>query len=228
MKYFYLYIIILFCFIIFVSYCNTYYLTFENFNTNKNTLILLGDSILKNNAYVSNGNSIENILLQKTNGKLKCYARDGAKIIDVYKQISEIPLELNNRNTLIFLSAGGNDILFYYVEEGKNISDTTFLDKMFIDYKNLIETIQNRLPKANLYLLDIYYPQNEKYTKYHTIIDKWNNMIYSYANKNINNISGVVKISTILTKNNDISFDIEPSSKGGEKISEHILLYPFY
>jgi hypothetical protein len=50
-------------------------------------------------------------------------------------------------------------------------------------------------------------------------------MIYDYANNPKNNISGVLKISGILTQGDDFSFGIEPSSKGGEKIVESILNY---
>jgi hypothetical protein len=59
MEYFYLYIFILFCFIIAVSYWNTYMSSsIEPFNSDKQTFLLLGDSILKNDAYVSDGKSV--------------------------------------------------------------------------------------------------------------------------------------------------------------------------
>jgi hypothetical protein len=223
MKYFYLYILLLFLFIVGVSYFNTHYNTYENFDTNKNTIVLLGDSILKNNAYTSDGKSVEDILIEKTYGKTYCYATDHSKIVDVYNQISKIPLELNSQNTLLFLSAGGNDILTHYVDQEGDVEDERALQPMFSAYKKLIESIQIRLPKAKLYLLDIYYPNNLKYKQYHTIINTWNGMIYDYANDPKNNISGVFKVSGILTQEDDFSFGIEPSSKGGQKIAESIL-----
>ena len=62
MENFYLYIFILICFIIAVSYWNTYmsskYRSMEPFNSDKQSFVLLGDSILKNDAYVSDGKSI--------------------------------------------------------------------------------------------------------------------------------------------------------------------------
>jgi hypothetical protein len=69
-------------------------------------------------------------------------------------------------------------------------------------------------------LLDIYYPENMKYKQYHSIIKEWNAMLYEYANKN--NYS-LLKISNILTKPDDFSFGIEPSSAGGAKLVEAIL-----
>ena len=201
-----------------IVYYSTYYSSYENFDINKNNIVLLGDSILKNNAYTTDGKSIEDILKERTNNKTYCYATDHSKIIDVYNQISKMPLDLNSPNTYIFLSAGGNDILTYYVDQEGDANDEGALKPMFSAYKKLIESIQNRLPNAKLYLLDIYYPNNLKYKQYHNIINNWNTMIYNYANEPKNNISGVVKISGFLTQDEDFSFGIEPSSKGGKKI----------
>ena len=58
MDYFYLKIFGLILFIIAVSYWNTYCSSFiESFSSNKSSkaIVLLGDSILKNNSYVSIG-----------------------------------------------------------------------------------------------------------------------------------------------------------------------------
>ena len=72
MNYFYLYIFLLLCFIVAVSYFNTYMSTYnEGFNSNKQTFILLGDSILKNDAYVSDGESVDDLLKERTNNKNK-------------------------------------------------------------------------------------------------------------------------------------------------------------
>ena len=59
-----------------------------------------------------------------------------------------------------------------------------------------------------------------KYKQYHSIIKEWNNMLYAYAEKN--NYS-VLKVSNILTKSEDFSFGIEPSSIGSKKLVEVIL-----
>jgi len=223
MNYFYLYIFLLFSFIVIVSCYTTYFHSLEGFNSNKDTFVLLGDSIIKNNAYISEGKSVEDILIERTNGKTHCYAVDHSKIVDVYSQVSQIPLELNNKNTSIFLSAGGNDILTHYVDQEGDITDSTVLNPMFAAYKKLIESIRVRMPNAKIYLLDIYYPDTIKYKPYHSIISEWNDMIYNYANNSKNNISGVVKVSSILTQGDDFAFGIEPSTKGGQKIAENIL-----
>lgn len=221
MNYFYLYIFLLVCFIIAVSYFNTYMSTYkEPFNSNKQSFILLGDSILKNDAYVSDGKSVDILLKERTNEKSICLARDDSKIVDIYSQIEKIPNDINTNYTTVFLSVGGNDILTHYVEQENSSKDSSVLKTIFSAYKKLIKSIRNKLPNSNIVLLDIYYPDNMKYKQYHSIINEWNNMIYSYSNKN--NYS-VLKISGILTHSEDFSLGIEPSAVGSKKLVETIL-----
>jgi hypothetical protein len=224
MENFYLYIFILICFIIAVSYWNTYasskYGLVESFNSDKQSFLLLGDSILKNDAYVSDGKSVEQLLIERTNGKTTCLAIDHSKIVDVYSQVDKIPEELNTSQTTVFLSAGGNDILTHYVDQGNDSTDTSILGTMFAAYKNLIKSIQKKLPNANIVLLDIYYPDNMTYKQYHSVIDSWNKMIYEYATQN--GLS-VLKISGVLTQPDDFSFGMEPSASGSRKLVDTIL-----
>lgn len=221
MKYFYLYIFILLIFIICVSWYNTYK-SYEGFTSNTKTYILLGDSILKNNAYVSDGKSIENLLIER-NKNIHCYAEDHSKIVDIFNQVSKIPFEFNSPNTYIFISAGGNNILSHYVDQNQDITNDSALKPIFSTYKNLVKSIQNRLPKAKIILIDIYYPNNLTYRQYHNIIKEWNNMIYDYSENPKNNIYSVIRISSHLTQSEDFSFGIEPSSNGGKKIADLIL-----
>jgi hypothetical protein len=192
----------------------------ESFNSDKQNFILLGDSILKNDAYVSDGKSVEELLVERTNGKTTCLAIDHSKIVDIYSQVDKIPKELNTSQTTVFLSAGGNDILTHYVDQGNDSTDTSILGTMFAAYKKLIKSIQKKLPNANIVLLDIYYPENMTYKQYHSIINDWNKMVYEYAGKN--GLS-VLKVSGVLTKPDDFSFGIEPSATGGRKLVDAIL-----
>ena len=218
MKYFYLYILVLLSFIVFISY----YKFKEGFESNEKTYILLGDSILKNNAYVLNEESIENILFNE-NKKIYCYAQDHSKIVDIYYQVNKISNDLNNPNTIIFISAGGNNILSHYVDQNQDITNTSVLEQIFSAYINLIKSIQEKLPKAKIVLLDIYYPISITYRQYHNIIKEWNEMIYDYAANLKNNIYSVMRVSRHLTQDEDFSFGIEPSSIGGKKIANLIL-----
>jgi len=226
MKYFYLYIFMLCCFILAVSYYNTYY-TRESFNSSKQTIVLLGDSILKNNAYTSNGKSVQELLEERTKGKTYCFAMDDSKINNVYNQIYDIPENLNNHYTTIFLSVGGNNILLKY----KNIRDEEFdndnsnndLKIIFNSYIHLVQSLRAKMNKTKFILLDIYYPNDSKYKKYHHLIHEWNEMLYEYAANPKNNIDGILRISSIIRSSEDFSEEIEPSNSGGEKIVDAIL-----
>ena len=57
------------------------------------------------------------------------------------------------------------------------------------------------------------------------MIKDWNALLYQYAANKQNNIDGVLKISEVVTKSDDFTFDYEPSDKGGAKIAEQIYKY---
>jgi len=229
MKYFYLYIFLLSILIILISFWNTVSYSKEGFNnvnkTDNKNIILVGDSILKNNAYVNDGYSIENLISEK-NKQTICLAKDHSTINDIFLQVNKLPIEMNTSNTFIFLSAGGNNILSHYVDQNQDITDTNVLKPMFGAYKNLIQSIQSRLPEAKIILLDIYYPNNLTYKQFHSIIKEWNYMIYEFAKNPKNNIYAVIRVSDHLTQNEDFSFGIEPSSTGGKKIAD--LIFSMY
>jgi TFIIF-interacting CTD phosphatase-like protein len=223
MKYFYIYIFFLLFFIVVVSFIKTLFSQEEGFNSNKQNFILLGDSIFKNNAYVANGKSVDELLTERTNGKTLCLAMDNAKIVDIYEQIRKIPGGLNNNGSTIFLSAGGNDIVTQYVDKENDNSDTSILGSMFASYKSVIKNIRISLPNANIVLVDIYYPENMTYKQYHSILLEWNKKLYTYAEEPKNNITSVLKISKILTREDEFTFGIEPSALGGGKIVDAIM-----
>jgi len=156
------------CILFAVSYYNTITNSdIESFDAEKQNFILLGDSIFKNDAYVSDGQSVDEILKNRTNGKTLCLAADHSKIVDVYEQIRKIPDSSNNSLTTVFLSIGGNDILTHYVDKENDNTDTSILAIILSSYKKVIQNIRDKLPKANIVVLDIYYPENMKYKQYH-------------------------------------------------------------
>lgn len=225
MKHFYLYILLL-CFIIIAvssfTHYYKYYVLKEQFSTNDKTYVLLGDSIIKNNSYVKNGKGIDDMLSEKTNNNTYCYAKDDSTIVDIYSQLDSIPSDLNKKSTTIFLSVGGNDILKIFADKDVSIKDTKVLDPIFNAYKNLIKSIQTKMNKSKIILLDIYYPTNIKFSQYKPILEEWNKLITDFASTN--NLQ-VINISNILTDSTDFTLNIEPSETGGEKIVDNILVY---
>ena len=114
MKIKYLYIFILVCIIILVPYYDIYKSSLtEGFETKVKTIVLLGDSILKNNSYVTNG--VDKILNESTDCEVVSLARDKTTIGHTYKQIDDIPKKLNKDTTVLVLSAGGNDNIEDYI-----------------------------------------------------------------------------------------------------------------
>lgn len=221
MNYFYLKICGLVLFIIAISYWNTYCASFiESFSSKNNkAIVLLGDSILKNNSYVSDGKGVDNIL-EERNAKVFSLAENNSKIVDVYGQISKIPLDINYASTTIFLSSGGNDILSFYVDQHGDTTDTGFLNTMLAAYKKLVKSIQTRMNSCKIVLVDIYYPTSNQFAQYKPILEKWNELISSYARENS---LGLLEISKTVTGSEDFTLGIEPSEKGGTKIAEQIL-----
>lgn len=193
----------------------------ENFEPAVQSIVLLGDSILKNNAYVNGNNNIETILREKTKGRSHCYAMDNAKISDIYQQLERIPVELDSPNNSIFLSAGGNDILSFYVDRQQDPTNLQFLEDTFDNYKNLVKSIRARMPNSKLFLLDIYYPYDKAFHKYRQILADWNSKVYSLSGNNI----GILRISDLLTEPTDFKMGIEPSQQGGTKIVDAILTH---
>jgi hypothetical protein len=227
MDYFYLKIFGLILFIIAVSYWNTYCSSFiESFslNSSNQSIVLLGDSILKNNSYVPDGKGVDNIIEERSDKNIKIYsfAENNSKIVDVYSQINKIPLDINNKSTIIFLSSGGNDILSFYVDQHGDTSDTGFLNTMLAAYKKLVKAIQTRMDLCQIVLLDVYYPTSNQFSQYKPILEQWNGLIADYARENS---LGLLQISQIVTSNDDFTLGIEPSEKGGEKIAQSILDY---
>jgi len=212
MKYFYLYIFGLVVFIIGMSYYNTLNTSFYREGFGITNYVLLGDSILNNSSYVSNGENIA-ALLQKKNpdGKVLCLATDGAKISNIPPQISSIPSLYNDSNTIIFLSVGGNDIL--------NNTHNPDFDTMLEEYNKLIESIKIVAPEATLYLVDLYFPRNKDSEQYWQVITEWNNKLTKYASDN--NVH-IFNVSSILTKPEDFT-GIEPSSIGGQKMVDYMI-----
>lgn len=187
--------------------------------TEKTSIVLLGDSIVKNDEYVSSGKSVEDILFERTN-QVYSFAKNNTTILTVYSQIQRIPKRLNSANTTIFISLGGNDILSHYVDQNQDIHSHRALSPMFSAYKHAIQRLQQTMPHAQLVLLDIYYPTNMQYKQFHTIIQQWNHMVYQFGAQHNYQI---LRISQHLTDPSDFTFNIEPSSSGGEKIAKLIL-----
>ena len=164
---------------------------------------MLGDSILNNQKYVPAQDSIPYLLNQQFH--LINLAKDNATITSVYSQLNKIPIDLNNSNTFIFVSVGGNDI----INNKQNINQ--YIEK----YNTLLESIKTRLSKSNIIILNLYFPI-ESHEEYYNEINIWNNNIKNQSIKSID-------LTNIIKSPNDLTAYIEPSSIGGKKIASAII-----
>jgi lysophospholipase L1-like esterase len=194
----------------------------ETFTAAKNsTIVLLGDSILKNNSYVKHGKAVEDLLKDKQ-PNVYSYAKNSSSIVDIYEQLNQIPTDLNLDSTIVFLSVGGNDILATYVDKELSVENKDALRPMFMAYKKLVKSIQTKMNLSRLVLINIYYPMCIKYSQYRPILEEWNKLVDDYGReKNIK----VVHIENVLVETTDFTLSIEPSESGGVKIVDSMSAY---
>jgi hypothetical protein len=182
----------------------------------------MGDSILKNNPYVKYGYAVDDILRLKTDKHLYNFARENAKISDIYEQLKEleyIDIKVynnffdidNDPSTLLFLSVGGNDILEKYRLNGDITNDDII--QLFDKYKILIKTIKEKLPCVKLIVMNLYHIIDKDINK---IIDTWNSLLNE-------SYSDILDLSNLLTEPGDLRQIIEPSEVGGKKIADKIM-----
>ena len=164
-------------FFIFLFYHSIFLSHKENFDKNKQ-IILLGDSILENSNYVEQYFNVENNI-KKEHPYVLNLAQDRAVISNLSLQINHLKQKKINKNDIIFISAGGNDILNHYrfKKKGK-IKD---LNPIFNKYAKNILRLKNT-SSNQIVLLNIYAPPKVK--DYHNIIDLWNKKQKAFASEN--------------------------------------------
>ena len=202
-------------FIILYFYFSFYKENLTNINNKK--IVLLGDSILENSSY-ANPCILE--ILKSTSHSVLCLAQDNSTIESTYLQLHDLTSNLNNRNTFIFVSAGGNDILNKFVYKDIQSDKHKNIHNIFHEYQSLVLSLKKKMNLSNIILLNIYYPYDEYYKSYYPLIKEWNNLLKDFCLKNGFKL---LNIADIMTMKEDFSFDIEPSSVGSQKISKAIL-----
>ena len=167
--------------IIFIFIQNYYNSSIIESLSNKDYVVLMGDSIFKNDPYVNRGDSVGDIL-QNKHGNVLVVAEDNAVINDLKYQFSKIPNNIDNKNTKILVSAGGNDLLNHYVMS--DVSKTQYVDRIFNKYTSNVNNLRNSC-NCEFVLCNIYYPRSKDYMRYYDIIEIWNNKLKNYANNEL-------------------------------------------
>ena len=185
--------------------------------TNNIDVILIGDSILENSNYVNHNNTV-GANIKNTHEKTLVLAKDNSVVNDIKSQLKNIPKKLDNKNTYVFLSVGGNDLLEIYKYQNKHINDFSHINNVFSKYKKLVHFIKKKY-KFNLVLLNVYYPKEVLYIKFHKIIKTWNKKLLGFSKKNKFKF---LDISKILYKKIHFTNGIEPSDEGSKLLANGI------
>ncbi len=190
-------------------------------------LVLLGDSILDNAAYVPGRrpaviDQIRSRLPEDWTATL--LARDGSVIRDVYRQLDALPRDA----THLVLSAGGNDALFEVrvLEEAVETVGEGLLvlanvrERFDADYRRLVGSIRDRGLSTGV--CTIYNPSLVDPVDQRAIVVAlalFNDCIIRVAREFQ---IPVLELRAICTDVADFVAEIEPSRYGGAKIAEAI------
>lgn len=202
---------------IIIIFSCAYFKSLKEGLTNNDKVILMGDSVLKNNNYVSSGKSVEDLLRIKTNNLINV-SKDGATINDLYEQLDKLSTDLNKSESYIFISIGGNDILNKRSELNNNE-----VKSLFNSYMDFLKALRVKFGNTKINIINLYFPVNPRYKAYKSSIEQWNKLIDQYSSK-IGEMYNVIDINSLLTKPEDFVYDIEPSEIGSEKIANIIYL----
>ena len=192
---------------------------------NSNHLVLLGDSIFDNAAYVPDGPAVINHIqaMLPEGWRATLVARDGDMVRHVSEQIPYIPVNA----THLVLSVGGNDAL----DSIDSLSRPTETVRMALGHLNEIRSGFRRAYRAMLWqLLDlqrplavctIYDAVPNLSTDLQTALCLFNDTIVREAHAAH---VPIIDLRNICTEAGDYSAisPIEPSAQGGEKIAKAI------
>ncbi|MDR3637937.1 MAG: SGNH/GDSL hydrolase family protein [Isosphaeraceae bacterium] len=189
-------------------------------------LVLLGDSIFDNAAYVPAGSA----LIQQLREYLPAHwqatlcARDGSVINDVHAQLDRLP----EGATHLVISAGGNDLLSEVGVLGKPVRTVGEGLRLLVevqvrfdrDYERMLQTIE-RLSLSTV-VCTIYHPRFPDpilQREAEAALCLFNDVIIRRAQQ-----FGlpVIELRAVCTAGEDYATPIEPSVSGGAKIAQAI------
>ena len=193
-----------------------------------NHVVLLGDSVLDNGAYVKSG---EPDVLAQVQSKLPkdwratMNAVDGAVTSSVGRQLARLP---NDASHLI-LSIGGNDALGssgILTESARSVAEVMtriadIRDSFARSYRKMLDlVVAYRLPTALCTIYDAQFPNPEEQRHVVTALSVFNDVITREA---FSRRLALIDLRLICNKPEDYANPIEPSAKGGDKIANAIV-----
>ncbi|WP_247048331.1 MFS transporter [Arthrobacter rhizosphaerae] len=191
-------------------------------------VVLLGDSIFDNQAYVDGGPDVAQQLRQELPGDWSCtlLAVDGDRIADVVRQLRLLPPD----TTHLVVSVGGNDALGFaplLEEDAGTVTDALLIlgkaqDRFAADYDAMIGAIAVKgLPTAVGTIYDTP-PSAPGQRIIRTALALFNDSITRAA---FQRGVSVIDLRLICNEDRDYANPIEPSVHGGQKIARAIAAF---
>jgi GDSL-like Lipase/Acylhydrolase family len=190
-------------------------------------IVLLGDSIFDNKAYVGNEPDVISQLQNKipADWQATLNAIDGSVIENIGHQLLDVPQD----TTHLFISVGGNDailnadVLQLKINSSAEVFDilANRVSTFEYHYKEMLKKVLSlNLPTT---LCTIYFPNSpddfiQKISC--AALASFNDVIVRQA---FLNGLPLIDLRLVCNEKDDYANEIEPSSKGGNKISEKIL-----
>ncbi|MFL5469625.1 MAG: SGNH/GDSL hydrolase family protein [Gemmatimonadaceae bacterium] len=190
-------------------------------------LVLLGDSIFDNAAYVSGGLAvIEQVQMRlPTTWRATLLAVDGSVTSDVKSQLRKIPGDA----THLVVSVGGNDALGHLdILDARARSTAETLERLaeiasdFVRrYKSMLDAV--RAAKKPTAICTIYYPRFPDPVLQRLSVTALT--VFNDAILRLGFLAGlpILDLRLICNEDADYANPIEPSSRGGEKIARAIV-----
>jgi hypothetical protein len=189
-------------------------------------IVLLGDSVFDNGAYVAGGPDVVQQLRSVTpaGSKSTLCAIDGAVASDVKAQLARVPADA----THLVVSAGGNDALREAgILEAPARSVADALDKLAAardrfqrDYIAMLDQIMLRhLPTAVCTIYEPRFPEQLQRRRAATALAVLNDCITRevYARR-----LSLIDLRVLFDSDDDFANPIEPSVKGGMKLAQAV------
>lgn len=191
-------------------------------------VVLLGDSVFDNGAYVRKG---EPDVASQVQAKLpkgwraSLSAVDGAVISSIERQLVRLPKDA----TQLILSVGGNDALGssgILRESARSVAEVMtriadVRDAFCRSYRKMLDLLaEYRLPTAVCTIYDARFPDPQEQRRVVTALSIFNDVITREAfSRKLN----LIDLRLICSEHDDYANPIEPSAKGGDKIAAAIV-----
>jgi len=194
-----------------------------------NHVVLLGDSVFDNSAYVDRGKDVFSLLSRRlpTGWKATLSAVDGSCVRDVADQVKDLPPDA----THLIVSVGGNDALGhgdFLAQRASSVFEVlnrlSVIAEMFEkEYNELVEEIlHQRMPLALCTVYRPFFPDPDHGRAALTALAMFNDAVIrtAFARK-----AFLIDLRLVCIEPSDFTHTIEPSETGGEKITRHLACF---